>query len=129
MENNKKVPDFWGECELKSNHSLENLAEIISNTLFDGAKFDGKEKAIHEEIPAIYIQKSIFGLLVILEGYQGLDNWYVLSVQPYGEFNRYISSNKIEKQRIDLDTYIYHLLKEGLKEYPEINIIKPESIS
>lgn len=126
MEYNSLLPDFWGGCELKSDSSLEELAEILSERVFSGIKFGGKEKAIHEEIPAVFIQKPFFGMLVILEGYSGLDNWFVLSVQPYGEFNRYLSTNKIKKERVDLDFYLYHLLKHVLIDVPKVKIMEPK---
>jgi len=127
MTTQNKIPNFWGGCELKSSLTLEALAEILSREIFSGAKFGGKEKSIHEEIPAVFIESSFLGMLVVLEGYSGMDNWFVLSTKPYGKFNRFLSVNEVETERVDLDMYLYYLLKQSLLNYSEILVIEPKN--
>jgi hypothetical protein len=127
MEN--KNLDFWGYAFLKSNLDLEEVGKILSKKVFGGLPFTGKEKCIHEEIPAIYIDCSFMGMLVILDGYSGFgeNKNFTLYIEPYGEFSRFLYSNKIETERVNLDVYLYYLLKQGLQDHPEIQIIEPES--
>lgn len=65
MENNK-VPDIWGTGILKTDLSLEGVAEIISDRFFGGLPFGGKEEYIHEEVSAVFIEYPIMGLLITL---------------------------------------------------------------
>ncbi|GHT20017.1 hypothetical protein FACS189429_8100 [Bacteroidia bacterium] len=125
--NQKNIPDFWGDCVIKSNLQLEKISQILSVKLFGGAPFTYGKYSIWEEIPSMYIEDNILGMLIIIGGYGG-EKGYVLNVQPYGDFGRYLYDNKIKTERINLDFYLYYLLKGGLKDYPEIEIIEPENI-
>lgn len=126
MEVNK-IPRFIGYISLKSHLTLEELGEVLSKNIFGGAIFSGKEKSIHEEIPAIFIEKSFMGTLVILDGYSGFedDKWFTITIQMWGDFNQYIYSNKIKEEKTPLHWYLYYLIKQGLTGYPEIQIIEP----
>jgi hypothetical protein len=121
----KIVNDFRGDCEIKSNWKIGNLAELISAKLFGNAPFIYGEHSVWEEIPSMYIEDNIFGMFVIFGGYGG-ENGYTLRVQPYGDFGRYLYTNKIENEGVNLDLYLYHLLKQSLKDYSEIEIIEPK---
>ena len=124
-----KVGDISGVCALRSNLSLEEVAKIISDKIFGGLPFEGKEECIHEEIPAVFIKGPVLGLLVILSGYSGYDKdkCFVLYVQPWGDFDRYLFSNKIETERVNLDNYLYHLLDMELRGVEEIQVVALES--
>lgn len=131
MVNAKEIPEFLGYISLQSTLSLEELGEVLSQKVFAGAKFGGKERAIHEEIPAIFIQSPFMGMLIILDGYNGLENdkWFTIHFQTWANFGRYLRANQIQESRIQLDWYLYYLLKEGLQDYPEIIIIEPQTPS
>ena len=123
--------DMLGSCAMSTNLSLEEMAEIISNELFGGRPFGGKERSIWEEIPAVFIDVPILGFLVILghgnnNGKPG--NCFVLSLNQWGDFDRYCYRNNISQRRIYLDSYLYHLLKFGLRNYPEVEIREIELI-
>lgn len=117
---------FKGSCELKSNHSLEELAIIISTNVFGGVPFGGIEKCIYEEIPAVFINVPILGMFITLEGYSGIDEgWFVLSIKTYSEFDLFLDANNLKQNKLNIDTYLYYLLKNSLSNYPEIVIIPP----
>ncbi|PSL34900.1 hypothetical protein [Chitinophaga ginsengisoli] len=122
--------EFYGACAMRTNLSLEELAVIIADQLFGGRRLGGREKSIYEEIPAVFINDPILGLLVVLsegknDGRNG--NWFVLHVSPWGDLDRYCYRNRIFEKRIILDGYLYHLLKFGLQRYPQVEILEPES--
>ena len=121
--NEKNIPDFWGNCKVVSQLGLESVADIVSKNIFGGIPFIYGKHSIWEEVPSMYIESNIFGLFIIIGGYGGHEG-YDINIQPYGDFNRYLYSNNIKTSRIRLDTYLYYLLKEGLKNYPEIEIIE-----
>lgn len=121
--------DMWGSCVMRTSLPLDKLAEIISAQLFGGKRFGGKERSIWEEIPAVYIEAPILGLLVVLgEGRNdgGKLNCFVLDVSPWGDVTRYRYHNDIAKKRVRLEGYLYHLLKFGLRRFPEVEILEPE---
>lgn len=117
------LPFFIGDVILKSHLSLEQVGEILSDRLFGGLKFGGKEKYIHEEIPAIFIQQPILGLIIVLdEGpCDGNLNAFDLSVSPIS------FSPEIKTEHYRLDAYLHELLKISLVNHPEIIIVEPES--
>lgn len=121
--------DMLGTGIMKTNLSLEELAKIISDQLFGGKRFGGKERSIWEEVPAVFINEPILGLLVILgEGRSDEEsrNCFVLKINTWGDLDRYSYHNKIPEKRIRLDGYLYHLLKFGLRRFPEVEIVEPE---
>ena len=124
MMENKKIPYIWGTGVILSDLSLEEVAEIISERLFDGLPFGGKEECIYEEVPAVYIALPIMGFKIILS--TGHANSYNLEVKPYELFRRHIYKNNIPEERISFDTYLYHLLKYELEDVPGIQVIEPK---
>ncbi len=131
MDRNTAIPNLLGYISMKSHLRLEELGEILSQKIFAGIRFGGKEKSIHEEIPAIYIERPFMGMLIILDGYSGLDeqSWFTIHIQTWGDFSRYLHSEKISNNIVRVDWYLYYLLKEGLREYSDILIIEPQSPS
>jgi hypothetical protein len=126
MKKEKIIYEFWGECQIITDLSLEELANILSKEIFANAKFVKGERSIWEEIPSVYIESSFFGMLVILGGYGG-EEGYTVSVSPYGEFSRYINSENLGdfNIKIDLNFHIYNILSQALKNNEELRIIKP----
>ena len=123
MDKNK-IPDFLGICTINTNLHLEELSTVVSSKLLGGLPFTYGKHSIWEEIPSMYIEHSILGLLVILGGYGG-EAGYNIKISLYGNYKRFLSFNKIDKERISLDWYLYFLLKDALINHPEIKIIEP----
>lgn len=112
------IPFLVGYVTLKSDLSIEHVAEILSERIFGGLKFGGKEEAIYEEVPAIYIS-SLLGLRVVLSGYQGHgdDEGYCLSISPT------IKLNELMPSEVQIDLYLVTVLKQALKDYEEIEVL------
>ncbi|MED1786881.1 hypothetical protein P4V47_05060 [Brevibacillus laterosporus] len=101
------VPFLVGTVAFQSNQSLEEVGKLISERLFGGLQFGGKEEYIHEEIPAIYISELILGLRVILSGYSGFgeEDWFVLKLGPL----RGVPKNG---EKYDLSVYLQTLFSD-----------------
>ena len=124
MMKNNIIPDFWGECKIHSSLELETLAQIISTRLLGNVQFTYGKHSIWEEIPSMYIEHNILGLLIIIGGYGGSEG-YVLNIQTYGEFDRYLYKNEIETNKVNLSHYLYQLLSLSFQDNSEIQIIAP----
>ena len=113
-----KVPYILGYVSLKSNLTLEEVGKVLSDKVFGGLQFGGKDLDIHEEIPAIFIQAPIMGLKIILEGYSGLEenNHFTLSVRPW------MTLSEFEHEEVNLNQYLIALLKTSLKGETDILI-------
>ncbi|WP_052324287.1 hypothetical protein [Flavihumibacter sp. ZG627] len=116
----KVAPFIVGYVSLKSELSLEELAVILSQKLFGGLEFGGKELEIHEEVPAIFLNEPILGLKVVLEGYSGFEDesHFTLSVSPW------ITLSDIERIDMRIDDYLVGLLKVQLKDIDSIKILE-----
>lgn len=101
------VPYLEGIVAFQSNQSLEEVGKLISERLFGGFQFGGKEEYIYEEIPAIYISELIIGLRVILSGYNGFDEdeRFVLELGPL----RGVPQNG---EKYDLSAYLETLFSD-----------------
>jgi hypothetical protein len=124
MEINNKILEFWGNCEIKTNLNLEELALKVSKSLCGGLPFIYGENSIWEEIPSMYIDHSILGMFFIIGGYGG-DLGYQVAIKPTTSSYVYKNNLRNKEVRIRLDFHLYHLLKEGLKNYSEIKVINP----
>jgi len=124
------VINFWGSCTVKSSLTLDELSNKISIALCGGLPFTYGKHSIWEEIPSKYIEHSLMGSLIIVGGYGG-DQGFVVSVQPFGEFGRYLYENNLKDKtiKIEFSLQLYHLLKQGLAESDEIKIIEPDNLS
>jgi len=104
-----------GDVSLKSNLTLEEVGEILSRKVFGGLPFEGREKHIHEEIPAIYIASPIIGLRIVLDGYSGFDEdaGFTVEIMPW------IRAKDAPSETVNLDGYLAQILKiqlEGVKD-------------
>jgi hypothetical protein len=126
MKKEKKIFEFWGSCQIISSMPLEILARKISSKLFGDAQFIEGERSIWEEIPSLYIDSSIMGMLVVLGGY-GSDEGYTLSISPYGEWSRYIHSKNLNEILVkkNLDFYLFHILSQAFHEETGVKILNP----
>jgi hypothetical protein len=116
----------FGEYYIKTKLHLEKLANRVSQVLCGGVSFTYGAHSIWEEIPSMYIDKSIMGMLIIIGGYGGEEGFSV-EISQYGEFSRYVYQSGLRESeiKIKLDLHLFHLLKEGLKEFPEIEVVEP----
>lgn len=114
--NNNKMPFLTGNVILKSDLSLEELAQILSAKLFGGLQFGGKDEYIHEEVPAIFVNQVIMGLAFVLSGYGGFDRGFTLSAYTGPSYMA------VGSEKVSLDDYLLRLCKTELAEYPNIII-------
>jgi len=117
---NIKTPFLVGHVLLKSSLSLEEVGKILSDKIFGGLEFGGKDLEIHDEIPAIFIQSPVIGLKIILDGYSGFgdDQSFNLSISPW------ISIEHVEREDVRLDNYLFQLLQVELKGVEDIEIFE-----
>jgi hypothetical protein len=96
---------------LFSEKSLEEVAEILSAKLIAGIPFVGRDEFIYDEIPAVYAERDVLGLRIILQGFGGEDG-YQLEIRP----RDYPSENKpldlTRTSRVDITDFIGFLLKD-----------------
>lgn len=118
MKDHSKIPHIHGSVNLKSELSLEQVGEIISNKILSGVLLEGKEKRIYDEVPAIF--NGSLGFSFILQGYSGLNHTigFIFSIVPN------FSVRGAEKYDINVDSYLIALFKEKLKNISEIKIVE-----
>ena len=115
--NEFNLPRFKGGIAFKTTLTLEELGDIISNKIFAGAQFGGKDQHIYEEIPAVFIM--LFGWQLILQQGDTDSNKvtnYVLDLFQFSPVPNY--DNKIH-----LNSYMEYIFIEKLKDIPEIEVI------
>lgn len=112
----KKGQHVIGSVQIKSDLPIQDLGQIISESILGGIKLGGIEKNIYEEVPAIFC--GLLGFSAVLHGYAGLGDetsfWFDLVPN--------FSSQEDEKETIDLGNYLAALFKDRLKDHPEIKI-------
>lgn len=59
------IPFIKGTTTFKTELSIEEAGELISQKLFGGLELSGLDKQIYDEVPAIYIEHEIMGLRVV----------------------------------------------------------------
>ena len=96
-----------GTIHIQTSKKLEEVGDIISNKLFNGLKFGGKDKYRCEEIPAIYISNPIMGMEIILNGYGG-DDGYNLNIFPSPKYS--LTGKEIIK--VDISEHLANLIGE-----------------
>jgi len=67
------------KVRIHSEESLEKVASILSEKLFGGLPFGGKDLRIFDEVPALRLEGNFLGLFVAVLGYRGE---YELIVEP-----------------------------------------------
>lgn len=114
----ERVPFLIGYVKLKSDLDIEKVGQILSERIFGGLQFEGKEKKIYDEVPAIYIKSNILGFRVILSGYSGLDEdkWFSLEIRSE------VRIKGVKREEFKLDNYLYYLLKNKLGDVKDIII-------
>ena len=78
LSNNMKRPFLVGQVIIRSEESIESLAEKLSEALLSNVSFGGKEENVCEEIPAMFAE--VAGFRFVLAGYP--DEHYTLECFP-----------------------------------------------
>ncbi len=73
-------------------------------------------------VPVAYMHIPIMGLSVTLTASYG--NKYDLEIGMSPMLSDHIFNNKIPNEKVDFDNYLYHLLKDRLVDYPELEVIE-----
>ncbi len=104
------IPFIKGTTTFKTELSIDEVGDIISQTLFGGIKLNGLEKRLYDEIPAIFTEHEIMGLRVILSGYSGYSEGkhFVLHIAPFGFSKKF---GQVESQEIQLNEYLKKLME------------------
>jgi hypothetical protein len=110
-------------CDLHiiSKLDIEGVAAIISERLFGGAKFVGRERYIYDEVPAIFLEQPILGLRIVLQGFGG-DDGYFLEMRDTRPLGLDLSSDEIRKSVVVLSQYVETLLEGN----PELSVRTPK---
>lgn len=117
MKSKKNIQSLRGVVFIKTNLVLINLAQLISEKVFCGLEFQGLDKQIREEVPAIFIPGHLLGLSIVLSG--SPDTGYSLSIRDT------LSIKDVNKDRINIDNLLYELLRNGLSKDKRITIVEP----
>lgn len=96
---------------LRSSHSLEDTATVISHHIFGGIKFVGRNEYIYDEVPAIYGEKSVFGFRIVLQGHGG-EEGYILELWSHFEARSDFSTERVETTGIRIGDYVKNLLAD-----------------
>jgi len=59
--------------DFRSTESLESVEVQISEHLFGGISFGGREESLRDEVPALRMMRDVLGLRVIVHGYAGAE--------------------------------------------------------
>lgn len=120
-----KVPFIKGVISFQSNMSIHEVGEYISSSLFGGVDFQGLEKNIYDEVPAIFIDKAILGLTIVLSGYSGFgDNErFILEISPKNLDLKNIFQGDIELEEYVISEYVRKLLTYYLNGNDKIKIL------
>ena len=105
--NSDSIPSIWGTLNFYSSLSLENLGSVISDAMFSGLSFGGREKNIYDEVPAIFIDSQPLGLKVVLSGND--QDGYRLEVQSY------FRVKGVTNERVYIDGYLFEFFKAYLE--------------
>ncbi len=91
------------QIRIEGRDSLEEVAEVLSDSLFGGIPFGDKDLGLFEEVPGLRLSKKILGLFV---GLHGFDGNYTLIMQPSSLMNL------PDHQLANISNYITSLLHE-----------------
>lgn len=109
-------------CRLRisSRLSLEEVGQILSDRVFGGIPFVGREEYIRDEIPAIYSESWLFGTRFVLTG-EPDDEGYYLQADTDRKVIAGMTPKQIGKSCVEIAPLIAKLLKgvDGLIAYIE----------
>lgn len=110
--------------EIKAQKTLDEVAEIVSGKIFGGVRFVGKEEFIRDEIPAIYTERDILGMRIILLGNPELDGCH-LQMETRRIPGIILTAEENRRLRVSISHYVADLLQgiDGLA----VTVVKEES--
>jgi hypothetical protein len=120
-----KVPFIKATISFQSTLSISEVGAYISPILFGGLKFEGLEKNIYDEVPAIFINDAILGLTIVLSGYNGFgeNERYILEISPKNLKLKNIFKGEIELEEYNISNYIRNLLVYSLNDNDKIKLL------
>lgn len=101
------------DAKIVSAKSLEDVASLVSERILGGIRFIGREKNIYDEVPAIYGERPILGLRVVLQGYGGKQP-YFLEMRDCRPLDPTLSPDQIRESVVDISDLVARLL-EGIE--------------
>ena len=109
-----------GSVSIISSFNIEELGKVLTDKIFGGLEFGGRDLNIYDEVTAIFIESPIIGLKIILSGYSGYKKktGFNLSLLPYLDFEN------VSNECVNLDNYLFHLLKTVLKDVEDIEVLE-----
>ncbi len=124
----KNEPHIHGSVKFRSNLEIEEVGRIISEKIFSGLAFGGKEENIYEEIPAIYINNLMLGFQFVIQGFSGLEksDGFSLDMIPYFSIKKTDKFKNTKSYDVNLNNYLYALLDTRLKGFSNIILEDPD---
>lgn len=86
---------FYGSIGIYTSLTLDELGTLLSERVFGGIEFGGKDLGLCDEVPAVRLERRFLGLYVIL---YGGDGEYALSVDQ--------RADDIPAEEIGQDDYV-----------------------
>lgn len=107
MTTSESIPSIWGSLNFDTSLSLEDLGRLVSDAMFCGLPFGGKDKHIYDEVPAIFIDNQPLGLKIVLSGDEQYG--YRLEVQSY------FKQKGVRNERVYIDGFLFEFFKSYLE--------------
>ncbi len=103
------VPRLSCSLFFQSTKTLEEVASLISVSIFGGIPFVGKDDHIRDEFPAVYLEHEVLGLWVVLA--EGEEGTYQLSINTGNSFFLKSRLDILQSPKFDITEYVRELLK------------------
>ena len=94
---------------IKSDLCLEDVASIVSEHLFGGVPFVGRDQHVRDEVPAVYSSRYVLGCRFLLSGEPDAEG-YFLEVSHH-ERLKDVTAQQIRESLVDVSSDIVDLLK------------------
>jgi hypothetical protein len=107
------TPFLTGFLFIRSELGLEELGQRIAERLVSTSTFEGKDRFIRDEVPAVYIP-NVLGCMVVLSGDSSAG--YNLNIEPHRYPHDELLARGVTPNEVDLSGLLAHLLVdlEGL---------------
>ena len=98
-------------CDIKilSDKGLEDVAALVSERILGGVRFMGRDKHICDEVPAVYTERPVLGLRIVLQGYGGKQP-YFMEMRDCQPLDPTLSPDLIRRSVVDISTHVARLL-------------------
>ena len=111
---------FSGHIIIRTPLPINELAIILSNSLFGNIPFIEYKGGYYEEVHPYYLEKEVLGLEVLLQeaiDFEGMKQ-YSLSIHPHNT----ILAKQNNKTQFNIDLFLRQIAIEKLKDRSDINI-------